>query len=197
VFLHGASGDERIGPFLWEDHAPARGYVVASPASSGPGWLSAGEDLAFVARVTKALQAEFDVPRRRTLVVGHSAGGAAVYFYFLTHPDLAAAVAPVNACLQADLLRGLVRERKVRILLLNGENDGNRASVEKGAPLLRRNGYRVQFGILRGEGHGYRPAIVNPVVLDWHERLLRGSRPAATEPRKPAPPSRRTTGGSP
>ncbi len=173
VFLHGSGGNEHQAINLLKDYGPAKGYVVAGPASEGKHWKSAGSDPEFIYRLIKELQEEFDVPPERTLVLGYSAGGAAVYFYFLPRPDLVDAICAVNGFLPSKWLPSLCKEKKIAILALTGERDWNRKSVDQGIPLLKAKGYSCLSGHIKGARHGYAPSKLNPIILRWFEKRIK------------------------
>lgn len=174
IFLHGQGGNETQGVATWKAEAARRGYVLACPASGSSRWVSAGEDLQWVARVTRDLQAEYDVPPERTLLVGHSAGGSAVLFYGIPHPELARAVVAVDAAMPLEVLPQLIRPAKPALLFLVGENDWNRKSSVQASLALKRQGYSVRTGIIPGAFHNWVHETLNPLILKWFEAVILG-----------------------
>ena len=169
VFLHGQGGSEHQAHNLWSEYGPKRGYIVAGPAAKGKTWSSGGEDVKFVKKLIKELQTQYDVPRARTFLVGHSAGALACYFYALPNPQNQYAFCAVNGFCPTQFLPMLQRKEKVDILLITGEKERNRPSVEQGASLLRKAGYLVHSAVVKGAGHGYNRTRYNSIIIDWFE----------------------------
>ena len=83
LFLHGQGGNERQANRLLGEYGPENGYIVLGPATTSDTWGSSGPDPKFVHKLIRKIQREYDIPRERTIIVGHSAGGLASYFYAL------------------------------------------------------------------------------------------------------------------
>lgn len=172
IFLHGQGGNETQGVATFKAEAAKKGYVLACPASKKSRWVSVGEDLRWVAQVTKDLQSEYDIPRERTLLVGHSAGGSAVLFYGLAQPQLAGAVVAVDAALPGKVIPTLIRKQKPALLFLVGEHDWNRKSSVQASLALKRRGYHVRAGIIPGAFHNWVRETLNPLILKWFESRI-------------------------
>ncbi|MDQ0396000.1 extracellular catalytic domain type 1 short-chain-length polyhydroxyalkanoate depolymerase [Labrys monachus] len=159
VMLHGCKqdADDFAAGTGMNARAEEYGLVIAYPNQSqgaNPSacwnWFNpadqtreAGEP-AIIAGMTRALQAEFSVPRDRTFVAGLSAGAAMAVVMGETHPDLYAAVGAHSglayrsandamsafAAMRGEVPGGLVRDlpaadaAPVRMIIFQGRADG-------------------------------------------------------------------------
>jgi len=172
VFLHGQGGRARQAVDFWGEDGPTNGYIVVGPESAGQTWASGGKDPELVYGLIEQVQAKYDIPPARTLVVGYSAGGSAAYFFFLKRPELVGAFCVVNGYVPQAVLPLLVSEKKVPILTLTGEFDGNLASVNAGTAALRRAGYTVHAGTVARAHHAYDRRRLNPTIVEWFDGVV-------------------------
>ena len=172
VFLHGQGGSEHQAHRLLGEYGSSRGYIVVGPASKGKTWSSGGDDVDFVNELVREMQSQYGIPRDRTLLLGHSAGALACYFYGLPNPQNQIALCAVNGFCPLQFLPMLKRKEKIELLLLTGEKDRNRPSVEQGARYLRSDGYLVHSAIVKDAGHGYDKDKYNKLIIDWFEERM-------------------------
>jgi pimeloyl-ACP methyl ester carboxylesterase len=107
IYLHGLNGLP-CEPFNnvdgIEQPLEQRGYLLAAPLGRGDYWYrGAGER--DVLDVLRDVQRHYRVDPNRIYLMGHSMGGAGTYNIALRHPDLFAAVAPVEGVDSAGLWR--------------------------------------------------------------------------------------------
>jgi polyhydroxybutyrate depolymerase len=86
----------------------------------GPAQWKARDDVGFIRQLITKLQAEQDIDPERIYVAGVSNGGMMAFRIAGELPDLVAAVATVNGCLQDDEVK---LKKPISILALNGSKD--------------------------------------------------------------------------
>lgn len=181
LFLHGQGGNEHQADRLLGEYGPEHGYIVLGPAATKDTWGSSGADPKFVHKLIRKIQEEYDIPREKTILVGHSAGGMASYFYVLPYPETIGAFCSVNGFMPTVFLPQLVRSTKMNLLLINGENDYNLKTISGGSKYLRNQGYLVHQAIVKDAGHGYLKDKYNSIIINWFEGRIAAAEASAAE----------------
>jgi len=172
VFFHGQGGSEDQAIRFWGEDGPANGYIVIGPKSIGRTWSTKPSEIRAVHELIAHIQETEDIPRERTVAVGYSAGGAALFFYFLKFPDRLAGFCSVQGHSPVQFLPLMVKPRKVDVLALTGDRDSNLSSISHGSRYLRSQGYLVHSGTLRNTRHAYVKSKLNPVIVEWFANRL-------------------------
>jgi len=126
-------------------HGASRRELDSGQLESSGGGLGADLDVA-----VRHLQAQPGVDARRTVLLGHSMGAAAVVRYAVAHPDVAATVA-ISLGDRTAVLPGSDRPRN--LLLLVGENEfsGFRMAAQTALAARDPSASAPQFGVTYGD----------------------------------------------
>jgi len=162
--------------------APNQHYLSVSPASEDVGYnwgTRRHPDLNIrlhhdIVRVVAAqLRARFDIPARRTLLMGFSQPVGLNYRFLGTYPEEAGGAIAICGGVPKDWEEDKYHTIAAPILhIARSEDEFFPAEVARGFPdRLRRHALTVEFHILPGQ-HRF-PSKAGPIIREWLARVFR------------------------
>jgi len=139
--------------------------IVVAPDVPTERWADPGADAA-VMRLLEAVMKEYNVDRRRVLVIGFSMGGRGTWYFAARHPELFTGAVPMAASIGDEPLEKLAT-MPTYIIHSRADSVVPFAPAEKNAKALEQLGKPVRFEPLDGLPHfnmgGYVPALQRAV----------------------------------
>jgi poly(3-hydroxybutyrate) depolymerase len=134
--------------------AERRGYIVAIPAApSGQLFFTRPGDRVFPAFLDQILK-DYKVQGGRFHIIGNSNGGISAFHIAALYPRYFLSLTGFPGLLEGAGASELEALKPLCISMWVGELDsGWREDMEKQAALMAKNGFRVTFGIEKGEEH--------------------------------------------
>ncbi len=151
----------------WNEEAPARGYIVVSPAIVGPSLETEGE---FIPALFAWMDQNLSYDQGRVVLTGASNGGRGVFLAAAAAPESFAAFIGMPGEFTGDgsALAGLAGKP---VWLMVGENDaGWRQAAQTTRDLLVSQGASVRLDVLAGQGHVL--TIPQTDLMDWIDDAL-------------------------
>lgn len=132
-------------------------------------------DLAFFDSLVKQVSANYQVDSRRIYVCGMSNGGYFAHLVGKERSTTVAAVASHSGPLGLQTLLGVRAERKFPVLILHGDKDPlfPIAFARENRDKYQREGHKVQFVELAGQGHMWAPDASETIWNFFRQQSLK------------------------